>query len=197
MYRRHHVRTGFTLLELLLVVAVIGILSVLVIPSAQPNLYEQLDSTAHIVASELSYGRSLAVGNNGLYRFTWDVPNNRFFLQYNGTNSGLQTLPITAFSAPGDPPTQHIVDFDDLPHIGPTVQLVAVASTSTTTVPVTTLDFGPLGGTVSPAPTTIWLSAGSGDGKRYISLTVNPVTGLVTVGPFSTTGPPAAAMRVN
>jgi prepilin-type N-terminal cleavage/methylation domain-containing protein len=195
--RRTAGRAAFTLLEVLLVVAAIGILSALLIPSTQPNLYEQLDSTAHIVATELAYGRSLAVSNNGPYRFTWDLPNNRFFLQYAGTNSALQTLPTTAFRAPGDPADRHIIDLNDLPHIGPTVQIAAVASGGNSITPITTLDFGPLGGTVSAAPTTIWLSAGSGEGARYISLAVNPVTGLVSIGPFSVAGPPSAAMASN
>ena len=162
----------------------------LLIPSADPDLAGQLDSTAHIVATELAYGRSLAVSNNDQYRFTFDIPNNRFYLQYAGANPALATLPITAFSSPGDPPTQHITDFDLLPHLGPTVQLLAVASTGNTISPVSTVTFSPLGGTVSAVPTTIWLSAGGGQSTKYISVTVNPVTGLAVVGPLSTTGPP-------
>ena len=162
-------------------------------PSTQPSLYEQLDSTAHIVATELAYGRSLAVSNNDQYRFSWDLPNNRFYAAIRRHERRLfQTLPNHRLQpAPGDPPNQHIVDLDELPHIGPTVQLAAVVSSGSTTAPVTTLAFSPLGGTVSAVPATIWLSAGSGDSTRYITVTMKPVTGLATVGSIRTTGPPS------
>ena len=182
-------RGGFTLLEVLLVVMIVAILSALVIPSSQPNACERLEAMAGIVATDLAYGRSLAVSNNGKYRFTLDVPNNRYILQYTGTNPALATLPVTPFSSPGDPPTQHIVDFDDLPQLGPRVNLL-IATSGAVPQAVGTLEFGPLGGTTSVTPTVIWLSTGSGVSISYITVQVDPVTGLATIGPYTTIGPP-------
>ena len=180
-------RTAFTLLELILVVAVVAILSVLVFPDSGAGLYEQLQSTAEIVSSDLAYGRSLAVAANDKYQFTWDTVNNQYILRYSGTNSALTTMPDSPFRLPTDPPTQHIMALGDLPHIGPPVQLLTVAAGGTTRV--TTLEFGPLGGTTSSSPTTVWLSVGGSSHVLYVTVQVNPVTGLATIGPLSTTGP--------
>jgi prepilin-type N-terminal cleavage/methylation domain-containing protein len=180
---------AFTLLELLLVIAVIGILAALVLPSSQPSVHEQLQAAVRIVAADLGYARSLAVANNSKYRFTFDLPNNRYILEHSGTNHSLDVLPAGPFRDPDDPSTQHIVDLDDFPHIGPTVRLVA-AVTSGSNQPVSTLEFGPLGSTTATGTTILWFLAGSGDGQRYMTIEVNPVTGLADVGAFTKDGPP-------
>jgi type II secretory pathway pseudopilin PulG len=177
-------------LELLLVIAVVGILVLLVLPSSQPGVHDQLQATARIVAADLAYARGLAVSNNSNYRFTFDLPNNRYVMQHSGSNSTLATLPDSPFRSPGDPPTQHIVRLGDLPHLGPTVKLVVAATGTTSSTRTDTLEFGPLGQTTATSPTTIWLSAGSNADARYITVQVNPVTGLADVGPFGRDGPP-------
>ena len=64
---------GLTLIELLIVVAVMGILAGLVLPSSNPSLHDQLRSAAQILAGDLAYGRSLAVTHNSRYQFTFDL----------------------------------------------------------------------------------------------------------------------------
>ena len=54
---------------------------------------------------------------------------------------------------------------------------------------VTTVEFGPYGATTRSDTTVVWLTAGVGSGRRYISISVNPVTGLSTVGAFTGTAP--------
>jgi type IV pilus assembly protein PilE len=181
---------GFSLLELLLVVAIVGILAALVLPSSQPSLHEQLQAAARLVATDLAYGRSLAISNNSTYRFTFDIPQNRYTMQHSGSNHSFDTLPYSPFRSPGDPPTQHILDFDDLPHAGPPAALLVVASSGASLARITSLEFGPLGSTTASTTTVLWLSAGSGADARYITISVNPVTGLADVGPFTTDGPP-------
>jgi prepilin-type N-terminal cleavage/methylation domain-containing protein len=183
---------GFTLLELLIAVVIAAILATLLIPNENSGTPECLDAMARVVAGDLAYARALAVSNNSQYRFTWDTVNNQYILQYSGTNPALSTLPNSVFSSPTDPPNQRTVALASLPHMGVVVQLVgAAASVGTTQQAVTTLEFGPLGGTTSSAPTTIWLSAGTGTNIRYITLAVNPATGLVTIGPYTAVGPPS------
>jgi type II secretory pathway pseudopilin PulG len=178
------------LLELLLVVAIVGILAAIVLPSAQPAIYDQLRSTAQIVATDLAYARSLAMANNSNYRLTFDLSGNRYVLAHSGTNPALTQLPQSPFSSPGDSPNQHVVSLGELPHVGPTVRLAAAATCGTSVQPVSDVEFGPLGQTTRADPTKIWLTAGGGDDKRYIALEVNPVTGLVQIGGYSSVGPP-------
>jgi hypothetical protein len=47
-----------------------------------------------------------------------------------------------------------------------------------------------LGQTTRSEPTTIWLSAGAANNRRYIALTIDAVTGLVEIGTCTTVGPP-------
>ncbi len=181
---------------MLLVVAMIGILVGILLPNMQPAVYDQLRSTAQIVSTDLAYARSLAVANNDNYRIRFDLAGNRYVMEHSGVNTALDTLPKSAFSAPGDPANQHIVDLAELPHVGPTVRLAAVATTGSTVGSVDDVEFGPLGQTVRADATTIWLSVGSGSDQKYITLVVNPATGMSQVGAYTGEGPPNGITQV-
>lgn len=189
MSRRRANTTGLTLLELLIVLSLMVVLAGLVIPRSEPTLRDQLESAAQVLASDLAYGRCLAVVTNSSYCFRFDPANNKYTFQHSGAAASLNDLPRFPYPSAEDTPTQHVVALKDLPHVGATVRLAAVVASGTVSQPVGDLEFGPLGGTTRSAGTVIWLCAGKGAAIRYISLSVNPITGLATVGSYSGSGP--------
>jgi len=183
---------GFTLVEMLIVIAVLGILLAMGMPNSSPALHEQLLGAAQIVAADLAYARSLAVTNTSSYRVTFDKSQNRFVLQHCGSDASLNNLPKLPFDDLDEASTQRVVDLDDLPHLGAAVRLLAVgAYTSSVAQSIDSLEFGSLGEVTPARDIVIWLSGGSGSGQRYVPLLINPVTGLTTVGSYSGTGPPS------
>ena len=192
----HHRRSpprGFTLVEMLIVISLMTIVAGLLIPSFMPDMTQRLESTADIVAADLAWTRSLAVANNSTYRVTFDATANAYSLEHAGTNAALDTLPRSAFGRYSDPDTKFTTRMADLPHIGPAVRVhtatkrTAAGNESS----VTTVEFGPLGETTRPESTVLWLAAGDGSALRFIPLTIDPVTGLVTVGSMTNVAPAA------
>jgi prepilin-type N-terminal cleavage/methylation domain-containing protein len=183
---------AFSLVELLIVVAVMGILVGIVLPHFQPPLSEQLRGAASIVGADLSYARNLAVTNGSTYRVSFDVDGNRYVLTHTGSNPTLDTLPATPFRPSQDAPDEHTCDLDELPHIGTTVHVYAVNEGIGSWKPIGDVEFGPLGGTSRAEPTMVWLRCGSGPGRRFLPLTVDPVTGLVAVGEIQARDPATA-----
>ena len=55
------------------------------------------------------------------------------------------------------------------------------------------VEFGPLGETTQSEPTVIWLSSGEGSSRRYISVSIAPVTGLSSIGSFQAATPSFAS----
>jgi Tfp pilus assembly protein FimT len=180
------------LLELLMVIAVLGIFIGMVAQRDEPGSYGQLSAAAAVLASDLQYGRSLAVANNDTYRFTFDCPNNRYLLQYSGANGALNTLPSTLYRSAGSTASQCVVSLADLPRAGAPVRLTAAALSGNSLSQTTTLEFQPLGGTTASANTVIYLAGGRSPNVRYITVSVDAVTGLATIGPYTSNGPPGS-----
>ena len=120
-------RGAFSLVELLIVIVLTSILAQLAISAATPTVYDQLNSTANIIAGEMAYARSLAVGNNGSYRFDVDTANNRLVMRYTGADSSLATLPFSPYRSTTDPPDQYIVALANLPRLGMPASLLGGA----------------------------------------------------------------------
>jgi prepilin-type N-terminal cleavage/methylation domain-containing protein len=196
MPSRRRTSAAFTLLELLLVVVIVAIMAAVLLPNTNPSSYDQLRATAQIVSTDLAYARSLAVANNDNYRITFDLNANQYVLKHSGPNAALNQLPQTPFTSPSDLPDQHFVNLGNLPNVGPTVRLAALATIGTTTQSVGDVEFGPLGQTTRADPTTIWLMAGGGGNKKYMTLQVSPVTGMTQIGAYSSVGPPAGVTQV-
>jgi Tfp pilus assembly protein FimT len=182
-------RTAFSIVELLIVLVLISILAKMAITSAAASTYDQLRSTAGIVASELNYARSLAVANNSSYRFDVDVPGNRLVLRHVGADAGLNTMPLSPYRSATDPSDQHIVRLADFTGLGMLVRVMGAQAVGTTTTSVSSIEFGPYGATAQTNTSVLWLTAGLSSNRRFISVTVNPVTGLATVGAYTGVAP--------
>jgi prepilin-type N-terminal cleavage/methylation domain-containing protein len=184
-------RRGHTLVELMMTVAVIGIISAMAIPVFQSDVASSLNATADVVIADLMQARQYAIANNSQYRLTFEVPNNRYYLEYSGANSALATLPTSIYRDPANTATRQYFDLDDVPHLGATVYLNSVLTAASSPTTLTTVEFGPLGATTQAADTVIWLVAGDGDSLRYTNVRVSAVTGLVQQGEIDAAGPQA------
>jgi prepilin-type N-terminal cleavage/methylation domain-containing protein len=174
---------GFTLLELLMVVAVVAILTAVVMPWTQSTSHETLEAAARAVATDLAYARSLSVTNNSNYVVNFDVAGNRYVLEHSGANETLDTLPDSVFRSVDDPPDQHIVKLNELPGIGDPVELVGAYRIDGGVSDITDVEFGPLGETTETGYTVLVLKLKVDGSDRFAVVVVNPVTGLATVHP--------------
>ena len=182
-------RGGITLIELLIAIAVMAILAAAVIPTLEPNVYSQLIGAAQVAQAELGYARNMAVTNDSRYTLAFDKANNRIVLTHSGTNAVLNTLPASPFRNISDPATQQITDFDELPAMYRRVELIVGQKVSTVTTTVTDVEFGPLGETTRPETTRLWLGCGEGNTRLYVPITIDPVTGLASIGEVTKTAP--------
>jgi prepilin-type N-terminal cleavage/methylation domain-containing protein len=182
-------RRAFSLLELLMVMVLVSILAEMAITNATATTYDQLHSVANIIVGELAYARSLAVGNNSTYCFTLDATNNRLVMTNTGSDPTLYTLPNSPFRSPTDSSNQYTVSLSTLPSLGIPVALLGGQAVGASTQTITSVEFGPYGSTTQANQSVLWLTAGVGISRRYISVTVNPVTGLSAVGTYTNVAP--------
>jgi prepilin-type N-terminal cleavage/methylation domain-containing protein len=189
MSRISNRRTAYTLLELLMVVAIIAIVSAALIPSANSGVSEQLEAAARVLAADLDYAHTLAVTYESKYRTSFNTSAHTWTLTHSGTNAALSSLPASPFHAVQAPATQRTTQLRSLPGASVQLSIYAVLSQGSPTASVSDVEFGPLGSTTRTAETVVWLTAGAGSATRYVDVRVNPVTGLVTVGSFRSTAP--------
>ena len=191
--KRGACRAALTLIELLLTIAVLGILAAILIPQLSGDLPERLTAAAQVVSTDLDYARALAVANNTSYAITFDPTNNLYYLRHTGTNPQFNILPASPYRQTSDPPDQQTTKLSQLPLPEPGVQLAVAAQMAGAGQSTATLEFNSLGGTTSAYQTVIWLSCGGGLIKRYVSVQVDPVTGMVTIGPIVAAMPTSIA----
>lgn len=102
--------SGFTLVELVLVLTLLGIMSLAAIPAILNTGGPTTDGAARKLVSDLSYARRLAQNRNGIYGISFEPVNDRYTVYvYDPTTN--TTTPIT------DPLTRMpmTVDFQVLP----------------------------------------------------------------------------------
>ncbi len=187
-------RAGFSLLELLIVVAIIGILAGVAIVSGTPSAHAQLRAAAEFVAQDIAYARSLAVTHNSKYTLTFDTAGNRYTLRHSGADVALNVLPVSMRVRYSNSANEQVFDLDDVPAISGSVRVAGARTTGAGPTTVTTLEFDPLGATTRSDHTVLWLMTGRGDAQRFIGIDVDPVTGIATVGEVQATQPSGLAI---
>ena len=181
-------RRGHSLLELLIVVAILAILgraAVVLWGAAAPDSLRQ---AAIGLKRDLQEARHLATAHNSTYRITVDVTNNLYFLERIGANSQDGELPPAPYQALEQSPLRRVCRMADQP--GRLVELVKIIRPEEPAHSSEHVQFGPFGETESPYVTEIWLAMQNGDSTLYISVSVNPTTGLVFLGNLTGAPPP-------
>ena len=175
-------RRAFSLVELLIVIAILGILLAVATPYLSSDVPQQLQMAADSVAGDLVYARGLAVANNSSYRITFNIAANTYLLEHTGAVTALNKLPPSPFHTFNAGSTQQTADLSKLPMLAGSVKIAAVQKNPVSPSDVTNLEFGPLGGTTRSEATLVWLVSNATGTKMYIPITINSTTGIVDVG---------------
>lgn len=175
-------RQAFSVVELLIVIAILGILLAVASPYLSSDVPHQLQMAADSVAGDITYARGLAVANNSSYRLTFNVSASTYVLQHTGATTALNKLPPSPFHTFNAGQTQQTADLSRLPMVAGSVKIAAVKKNPASPSDVTDLEFGPLGNTTRSDATLIWLYSNSTGSKIYIPITLNATTGIVDVG---------------
>lgn len=174
-------RSGFTLVEMLIVVTIVGILASVVIPSlSSTSGAVALEATARGLAADIRGARQLAVQYNTNFAVTFNLANNSYQTSpVSGSTPGM--VNVLAPSGSGS-----LVDLDTHGAAGRNRSHVVLggAAMKTSKASVVDLTFTPSGGTgpTRTQDTVIWLTENTGTNRRSILITVSWITGAVSVG---------------
>ncbi len=168
---------GFTLLEVLIVVLLVGILASVVVPASRATSPQVLQSAAVTLAADLRYARNLAVERGADVVVRLDGRQNTYTVDWASGRSAGSELPLTVAVSGSTAEQQNAP-----------VRLLAAVSAQTGQ-PVQAFTFHSSGG-LGPErneDVLVWLASGAGDQQRFVQVKVSWVTGLVWVGPVTNT----------
>jgi prepilin-type N-terminal cleavage/methylation domain-containing protein len=160
---------GFTLIELMIVIIIIGIAAAIAVPMMSSAASFQIRAAANIVAADLEYAKSMAISRGKVYSVVFDSANDTY--QVEDPNGNIIRHPTKKGAT-----DYYVVDFHSDSRLD-RVDLVSANFDGTSTV-----KFNYLGSPFNGSDTdlnsgTIRLEAGDA-GK---TITVEPVTGYVSL----------------
>ena len=85
-------RRGFTLVEILAVVVIIGIASAIIIPNMGTRDDLRVSSAARVIVADLIYAQNQAISSSSVVYAKFDVANNRYTLLSTANSGGDVTL---------------------------------------------------------------------------------------------------------
>lgn len=167
-------RLGFTIIEIIIVVVIIGITALLAIPMLTDAADMQARSAANQIAGDLDYAKSMAMTHQQNYSVVFDTANESYEIQ---DESG------TVIDNPLQPGSTYVVSFADLRNL----DQVDITNADFDSDASDTITFDYLGsphsGTTLPNP----LNSGQitvQAGDFTLTVDVEPVTGYVTISGF-------------
>jgi len=108
-------RSGFTLMELVLVLGIIAIVSAGVFVSTQGNANRALENASLALQADIRYVQRRSIAEGQRYRITFELENNRYTISLVGSNEIIRTVylrdGVSLYSISGNLPPQ----FDFLP----------------------------------------------------------------------------------
>ncbi len=160
---------GFTLIELLIVIVILAISAAIVVPMASSAASMQLRSAANMVAADLEYAKSRAIGTGQPHYVTFDTVGEGYWIT-KGSTAGAATDAIDHPVKKGFP---YAISF---PNDG-RLDRVEIVSTTFSADTVSTVSFDYLG---TPTPGgSIVLEAGGAPR----TVTIEAVTGFISITP--------------
>ncbi len=179
MYIRGYVHKGFTLVEILVVVIILGIAGAIIVPSIGSRNDLKAAAAARVIMADLIYTQNLAITSQGNRYVKFDVVNQ----QYSVTDSagGIITHPVnqTPYTQKFGGSSQNSL---------PDMKLVSTTFVGVSGLAQTTIGFDELGTplTCNPLGVTETLSSGSiliQAGTYKLKVDIEPYTGQISVNP--------------
>ena len=187
MHTSQRPAAAFTIVEVMIVIVFLSVAVAMLLPQVNASLDQQVEATGRALVSDLEYARNLALVNNSTYQLTVDADAGQLILEHTGSNTSLDTLPTGPYRLSSDPSDKKITQLDSIPGIATAATFVAMYADGASQTAVNTVEFDSLGATSRSEQTVLIVGAGGGDARRYVTLTINPVTGLVTRAAASNT----------
>jgi len=177
-YEKNRSPKGFTLVELIIVVVILGIAAAIAVPMLSSAADMQVRSAANRIAADLDYAKNLAITHQSRYCVIFDEANESYEIRVDPFGVGdVIDHPVN--------PGKFVVDFSADSRLS-RVDIVSADFDSGASVSnVITFDYmgSPYSGAGSPAPLnagTITLQADN----FTLTVDVEPVTGYVTMSGF-------------